>query len=47
MFWIELYLVIQMAAWFVLRLELGFSLGERSALSIFLALGLKSILLFA
>ena len=47
MFWIELYLILQMASWFVFRLELNLSIGERNALSVLLALGLKSILLFA
>ena len=46
MFWIELYLVIQMAIWFASRLELNLSVGERNALSVFLALGMKSVLLF-
>ena len=46
MFWVELYLVIQMALWFVLRHILNLTAGERSALTIFLALGIKSILLF-
>ena len=46
MFWIELYLVYQMASWFVCRLGLNLSSAERNVLSVFLALGIKSILLF-
>ena len=36
-----------MASWFVFRLELNLPADERNALSIFLALGIKSVLLFA
>ena len=46
MFWIELYLILQMALWFVNRLKLGLSMGERNALAIVSGLGIKSILLF-
>ena len=47
MFWIELYLVYQIASWFIFRLGLNLSTDERNALSVFLALGIKSFLLFA
>ena len=47
MFWVELYLILQMASWFVNRLELDFSTGERNALVVFSGLGIKSVLLFA
>ena len=46
MFWIELYLILQMALWFVNRLELSLSTGERNALVVLSGLGIKSVLLF-
>ena len=46
MFWIELYLILQMSLWFVTRLGLNFSTGERNALVVLLGLGIKSALLF-
>ena len=46
MFWIELYLICQLASWFVFRLALNLPAYERHALSIFLALGIKSALMF-
>jgi len=46
MFWIELYLVIQMSLWFIGRLGLNHSTGERRALAVLLGLGIKSGLLF-
>ncbi|MCH2389587.1 MAG: hypothetical protein MK234_02780, partial [Nitrospinales bacterium] len=46
MFWIELYLILQMSLWFVTHLGLDFSAGERNALVVLLGLGAKSFLLF-
>ena len=46
MFWIELYLILQISLWFVIHLGLDFSAGERNALVVLLGLGIKSILLF-
>ena len=46
MFWIELYLILQMSFWFVVRLGLNIVTGERYALAVLLGLGIKSFLLF-
>ena len=46
MFWVELYLILQMSLWFVTHLGLDFSAGERNALVVLLGLGAKSFLLF-
>jgi len=46
MFWVELYLILQMSLWFVAYLGLDFSVGERNALVVLLGLGIKCILLF-
>ena len=46
MFWVELYLILQMSLWFVTHLGLDFSAGERNALVVLLGLGIKCILLF-
>ena len=46
MFWIELYLILQMSLWFVTHLGLNFSAGERNALVVLLGLGIKCVLLF-
>ena len=46
MFWIELYLIIQMSLWFIGRLGLNHPTGERGALVVLLGLGIKSFLLF-
>jgi hypothetical protein len=46
MFWIELYLIIQISFWFVGRLGLSHPTGERVALVVLLGLGVKSFLLF-
>ena len=46
MFWIELYLILQMSLWFVTRLGLNIAIGERYALAVLLGLGIKSFLLF-
>ncbi|SVC37741.1 uncharacterized protein METZ01_LOCUS290595, partial [marine metagenome] len=46
MFWIELYLIFQVSIWFVIRLGLNFSVGEKNALVVLIGLGVKSFLLF-
>ena len=46
MFWIELYLIIQMSLWFIGRLGLNHPTGERGALVVLLGLGIKSFFLF-
>jgi hypothetical protein len=46
MFWIELYLILQISIWIVIRLGLDFSVGEKNALVVLLGLGIKSFLLF-
>ncbi len=46
MFWIELYLILQISIWFIIRLGLNFSVGEKNALVLLLGLGVKSFLLF-
>ena len=46
MFWVELYLILQMSLWFVVRLGLNIATGERYALTVLLGLGIKSFLLF-
>ena len=46
MFWVELYLILQISLWFVTHLGLNFPLGERNALIVLLGLGIKCFLLF-
>ena len=46
MFWIDLYLIFQVSIWFVIRLGLNFSVGEKNALVVLISLGVKSFLLF-
>ena len=47
MFWIELYLIFQIAAWFINRLQLHIAMGERNALVVLAGLGVKGVLLFS
>jgi len=46
MFWIELYLILQISAWFINRMQLHIAIGERNALVVLSGLGIKGVLLF-
>ena len=46
MFWIELYLIIQISAWFINRMQFHITAGERNALIVLSSLGIKGVLLF-
>lgn len=46
MFWIELFLILHMAARLVDRLDLNLPTSERNALAVFSGLGIKSVFLF-
>ena len=46
MFWIELYLIIQISAWFINRMQFHIAAGERNALIVLSSLGIKGVLLF-
>ena len=47
MFWIELYLIFQISAWFINRMQLHITVGERNALVVLSGLGVKGVLLFS
>ena len=47
MFWVELYLIFQISAWFINRMQLPITAGERNALVILSGLGVKGVLLFS
>jgi len=46
MFWIELYLIFQISAWLINRMQLHITVGERNALVVLSGLGIKGVLLF-
>ena len=46
MFWIELYLIFQISAWFINRMQLDITAGERNAVVVLSGLGIKGVLLF-
>ena len=47
MFWVELYLILHISAWFINRMQLHITTGERNALVVLSALGIKGVLLFS
>jgi len=47
MLWVELYLIFQISAWFINRMQLPITTGERNALVVLSGLGVKGVLLFS
>ena len=47
MFWVELYLILHISAWFINRMQLHITTGERNALVVLSGLGIKGVLLFS